>query len=374
MVVFSWLASNIGWVIFVFLPVALLAGYVKRIDHHEFTWQEFGLSLIVAAIMSGGAIAAGLFSEISDINIINGSIFNKSRDDGSYTTCNGTDDKGNCTGYTTHYTVDWRVHGTFGTLDRPYRDAVTVGHYDSTSRSSRDNRPDPTPYVQATIGEPMSIGAPFRNYVKGAPFSLYNNAGPSTMPIPSYPAVEGYYQFMRVINVDSSLTTFDIVELDNMLDQELKTMGPFKQVNPIVIFTEIDDPTYRYELERTWIGGKKNDAIIVIGLNGTEITWASGFTYANSMGNEGFQINIGRNIRELGTISNTELTQIIKDTINSDFTRISETEFSYLAFEITPSWWVIVIAMILTFGTSLFIIHKLRTNNERSHSGSRRFR
>lgn len=361
--IFNWLASNIGWVILVFLPVLLLAFYVKKIEHREYTWNEVGVTLLVAAIMSCGSVVAGLFAEIGDTNIINGSIINKERVHGSYTTCSSTNSDGQCTSYTTHYTVDWYVHGNFGTLDNPYRESVSVGHYESTSSSSRNNRPDPVYYTQAIIGDPMSLPAFFRNYVKGAPMSLYNTELEPSYPMPAYPQVEGYYKFNRVVELGSGITTIEQLELDKILDEELKLMGPLKQVNPIVVLVGVDDSNYRYDLENVWLGGKKNDAIFTIGVDENKnITWASAFTYANSLGNEGFQINAGANMRELGTFTTEGVAEVVISTINADFTRITEKEFSYLAYEISPPWWVILIAMVLTFVVSLFIIHKLLRN------------
>ena len=364
MIIANWLLNNIGWVLLVFLPTLSVILYAKKIDHHEFTWNEVGLTLLVGVVMTVCSVGFSFMAEIRDVNSVNGVIVTKDRVHGSYTTCNSTNKDGVCQSWTTHYTVDWQVIGNFGTLDNPLRINTNVGHYESTSSSSRNNRPDPVYYTQAINGNPMAAPVGFRNYIKGAPFSLFSEEDPVMFAdkMPAYPDIIGYYNIDRVINVDTEILAFEVAELDKMLDESLKTIGPFKQANIIVVLTEVDDSTYRYQLERAWLGGKKNDVVVIVGLDGREITWSETFTFARSMGNETLKYSMQRSVPAIGEYDNEALHGAIVAGVNSEFTRISEKQFSYLANDVKPKWWVILLAMMFTFLSSCFIIYKLRTN------------
>jgi len=61
--------------------------------------------------------------------------------------------------------------------------------------------------------------------------------------------------------------------LNDSISGNLRTLGRKKQVNVIVVLTEIDDPSYKYSLEAKWLGGNKNDVIIVMGFDDHKITW-----------------------------------------------------------------------------------------------------
>lgn len=59
MIITNWLLSNIGWVFLVFIPALSVILYAKKIDHHEFTWNEAGLTILAAVVMTVGSVAAG---------------------------------------------------------------------------------------------------------------------------------------------------------------------------------------------------------------------------------------------------------------------------------------------------------------------------
>lgn len=336
----------------------------KKIWPHEISWAELAINVVGVMIIVSGVWFAGKYGATSDIEVWNGQIVSKQIHDGYYVEsyqcrcrqqCSGSGSKRSChtvcdTCYRNHYTREWLAVGDFGK-----KIPITLDYLDTTSKRKRNNAGEPAIYRNCQPGEPASIENTYTNYVQAVPDSLFNNEMDSTSfegKIPEYPRVYGKYRINRVLNVDSSIPSHLLTGLNEQLNERLIKLGPKKQANVVVIVTEIDDPSYKFAVENAWVGGKKNDIVVFVGVDGTNITWADTMTFALNSGNELFQVTLRDKLNTIGDFDYMRIADAIDETTGDLFDRISMEEFKYLESQIQPANWVIGIAVFLSiFGT-----------------------
>lgn len=330
----------------------------KRIWHSSINWTEMTIQIVGVAVLTVATWQLGIYGQTLDDEIWNGQVVSKDRDEGHYTTsyCCSTDSKGNCTStcYEDHYTVTWTADTTAG--------GVQFDHIESGWRSIY-NTPDPAVYVNCAIGEPAAVEHSYTNYVQAVPESLFHDNSSVdqsyAQAIPTYPSVYGFYKINRVLLVGSKYEHTS--QLNTELNNALKTLGPTKQANIVVILTEIDDPTYRYTVERAWLGGEKNDVVVFIGLDESNITWVDVMTWALNNGNELFHVTLRDDLLALGNIDDVvKVSGAITGNINELYDRPHMSDFEYLADAIDPPTWVIILAIIFAIGGSIlltFVFH-----------------
>jgi len=328
-----------------------------------FNWKELGISVVATMAVTSIVWATGMMSQTSDTEIWNGQVTKKVRVHDTYEDpydcfCT-TDSKGNSscqTCYETRYTVTWKALTTVGN--------VRFKHLDRSSRSVY-REPDPLVYKRCVIGEPASITHSYTNYVKAVPDSLFHDD--SKIPeefvgkIPSYPKVYGFYKLNRVLNVDSKIPQNIVNDINSGLSNELKTLGFAKQVNIIVILTEIDDSSYRYAIEKAWLGAKKNDVVVFVGLDDSKITWVDVMTWALNSGNELFHVTMRDGLLEQNTLDAKKFVPFVSQTVSKLYDRPQMKDYEYLKDDIHPPAFVIILAIIIAFGMSIgftFYFHK----------------
>lgn len=324
----------------------------KRIWHSTINWTEMTIQIIGVTFLVTATWQLGIYGKTQDTEIWNGYVTKKDVKDDWYQTsyCCATDKDGNCTAtcYTDHYTRSYNGYSTVGDW--------VFDSIDTTSKSRRNNFPPPASYTACEIGEPAAREHTYTNYVQAVPESLFNNKDAVNLyagKIPNYPRVHSFYKINRVLSVDSKVPGKTISAINDQLNDALKTLGANKQVNVVVILTEIDDPSYRYAVENAWLGGEKNDVVIFVGLDGTTITWTDVMTWALNKGNELFHVKMRDGIKDLGTLSADGLTTTATGLIAKHYDRPQMKDFEYLEEAIDPPTWVIFLSIFLAIGGSI---------------------
>lgn len=297
--------------------------------------------------VSGAFLMIMFFSNVSDVNILNGQITGKEQVRVSCshaypcncrTVCTSTGNSQSCstvcdTCYMHPYDYDWRVRSTVGSFN--------------IDRIDMQGTRTPPRWSAVEIGEPASREQTYRNWIKGAPNSLYNfsnmDLGELTQSVPAYPRPHDYYRFNRVVSAGATISSSR--QLNDHLNNALRTLGPSKEVNIIVVTTNIDNPNYKFALEQNWIGGKKNDVVVVISVNAAEeVQWSDSFTIGNTIGNEMLAVVLRDDIRNLGNVKDAEaLGRIIISAVTTHFTRKEMSDFEYLRKEYTPPLWLTIV-------------------------------
>lgn len=341
----------------------------KHIWDRDINYQEMALQIGIVSMAVVAMFLIANNSQTHDTEIWNGQVVNKTRDHGQWTEsyqCNCrtvTRGSGNnrytttvcSTCYRKHYTVTWKAHTTVG--------KVTIEHLDRTSRSVYKS-PDPKFYVDINKGDPVSLPKSYENYVKAVHESLFNDKTDEKYlgKIPEYPRIFKHYNINRVLNVGAKVDSKEILSLNERLNLDLRTLGKEKQVNIIVILTGINDPSYRYAVENKWLGGKKNDVIVFLGVNPDhEILWADGMTWAKNMGNELLQVKLRDDLESLKEFNVENVEKVIVSNIKTHYKRPEMKKFEYLKDEIVPSdaaiIWIVLITLLLS-GTLTYVFYR----------------
>lgn len=329
-------------------------------------WKEMLLNIVLVVVVVAGVWYAGKYHDMSDTEIWNGEIVSKHRDHGTYLESYSCNCRTSCSGgkyrsctthcstcYRRHYTVDWNAKSTAGNF--------TFDHADWTSAAVYA-LPDPASYKNCEPGQPASREHSYTNYVKAVPESLFHlnpQLNQYDTKIPTYPRVHSFYKINRVLSVGASV---DVKPLNDMLNERLEKLGPKKQVNFVIIVTEIDDPNYRLAVENAWLAGKKNDIIVYIGLDGEKITWADATVWIKNDGNEMTAVVIRDALNAIGSYDAAKISNALSDLTLAHYKRPHMERYEYLLDEIDPPLWAVILALILSIGGSLGLTYYFHKN------------
>lgn len=361
-------------VLLLILPL-LVPIVAKRYYGHEITWQEMGLNMVIAAAIVTGGWFLGRYAEMADVQFLNGEVTRKYSEhvscEHSYKcrcveTCStNSDGSKSCsetcdTCYDHSFDVDWTVAGTPGSvkIDRVDRQGVN----------------EPAAWTQAFVGEPMAIRDRYTNYVKGAKNSLFNtvsevsSAKQYSSLIPEYPAtLVGYYGLNRFVSAGVSVP--NTAQWNASISQRLRKLGPAKQVNLVVVASSAAERDYGTAIKARWLNGKKNDVVIVLGAPAyPRIEWADVLAWTD---HEMFKVSLRDELQDLGDMSNPEaVLDVVQKAIEKSYVRKPMKDYDYLASEIEPPFWVIVLLGIGGILASVAVA-VLFGNNQTREAGSR---
>lgn len=351
------------------LPAVLLPFVAKALFPHKLCWKEFGINVFVALSVSSIVYALGVFSQIHDVEILNGEVVSKTRKHGHYErsydcnchqTCSGSGQSRSCsrtcsTCYEDRYTVVWTSHTTLGDYE--------IDSLDSGSKSVY-NKPDPDFYSKINKGDPVARRHSFINYVKAAPDSLFHKTyfnKEALSLVPEYPdAVYGYYSLNRVLSIGVSIPDLTAWNLD--VSNMLKTLGPVKQANVILVFVKDKDQSFVHAIEGKWIGGKKNDIIVVVGTSAfPKIDWVHVSSWTDS---EIFKVKLRDDLVALQNVDRARFIDAITKNTLASFERKRMEDFEHLKYKSEPSTFILFLAVALSVITSLslsFYFYKHKT-------------
>lgn len=338
------------WVLICAFPIfgTLIA---KLIWKHEYDWAEISVTVGVSVLILTILLFAGMYTSMADTQVINGQVTSKEKNrvhcSHSYscncrTSCRSTGKSTSCsthcdTCYEHPYDYDWDVHTTVGTI--------------TIDRVDRQGTREPPRWSSVQKGEPASKSVWYTNYIKGAPESLFNKAllMQKKYPIPAYPsAIHDYYRINRVVEV--GVRVKDRATLNENLNLMLRQLGPAKEVNVVPVFTSYDE-NFARALEAAWLGGKKNDIVVVTGIDKDQtIKWVYVFSWSKS---SIINYEIKNRLKTLDKLDVNVYSDIIGEHIKTSFVRRPMSDFEYLKDEIDPPTWVVVLAAMLGLFGSL---------------------
>lgn len=329
--------------------------FFKRDDSYGDLAIQLG---VVAAVMAIG-LGIAYWSRTDDVEIWDGSVSGKARVEVSCEhsyECNcyyTTDSKGNSTRhcstcYEHLYDVDWDVYSDIG---------KTV----SIARIDRQGVDMPPRWGAVYKGEPFAFQHHYTNYIKANPESVLLGQKGDLKKfgrlIPEYPRVYDYYKVNHIINM--GVPNVDVGTWNWLLSQADKTLGPYKQLNLIVVLVPTDDQSYVYAFKDVWLGGKKNDAIILIGsTDGHTIAWTDVVSWTT---NKGYIIDLRDAILKIGTLDKRDdIVNTISQKSSTEFVRMHMKNYKWLTRNFQPSGTALIILFILgtifSLGTAILSI------------------
>ena len=340
--------------IILFLTVlSVSTPFILKLQYpHKINWKEVILSIVVSLLISGISVALSV-GNIYNTELLHGQVVNKQRVktscEHSYS-CNcrtTTNSNGNSsttcdTCYEHSHDYDWTVYTTVGNID--------------IVRIDRRGDNEPPRFSKVEIGEPASKESWYVDYIKGS-YSVFNiQDNPVDHPfkhiIPRYPNVNDYYNTNLVLSTHRIPSDIKRLINDGLRDS-LRSLGRKRQVNAVVVITD-KDQSFGEFLRNEWNNGRKNDAIIVIGVNKeNEILWSFVFGWSE---NKLFDIQLRNELNDIVSITNTtEIVTTITNNIDKYFTRQSMSDFKYLLYERDVSGWMILFILFLQLGANIGI-------------------
>ena len=345
-----------------FLPVTLPV-LARMKWPHKICWKEMSVILGVTSFITVSVYAIGAYSQSYDTELLSGQVTSKARTHGSYTRtydCHctySTDSKGNQTKRCQtcrekHYTVDWDCYTTLG--------EYSIESADRTSRSVYSS-PDPARFTLIKNGDPVAKEHTYTNWIKAAPDSLFNTTANDFEKfkdlIPFYPRVYDFYNVNRIIPVGVSVP--NVSEWNLKLANSLRTLGPARQVNVLIVLVGVDQSYYE-ALRAAWLGGKKNDLIVIIGAKSyPEMNWVSILSWSDS---QLLKVRLRDDIMAMKSVDQDAIIKLIETNVSKDFIRKPMADFEYLKDGIDPPTWAIILALVLSLTAGGFLTYYFYNN------------
>lgn len=331
---------------------------------------EYAIHILITAVVTCAVFYAGKYYPAMDFQILNGAVTNKAQvynprteyyDCNCRTVYSGTGKNrtssrqcSTCTRVIPEW--DWTVYTTVGNLD--------ISRIDSAGRR------EPPRWTKVQIGEPVALEQTYVNQIKGVKDSIFHYDSSLIKQyekdIPEYPRVRDYYRFNRIIN----LTSVDTSKWNDYINSRLKTLGKEKQVNIIVVLTDKDYGFYD-ALKYQWLGGKKNDVVMVIGVDNNKVKWFGSTSLADGYKNQSLHATLRMNSHDREIDEGFIGEQI--DIIAKEFVRTPMEEFDYLTSESEPPGWVMLLAVLLGVAGSIGVSYGIQKFSDRSFYSRRRF-
>jgi hypothetical protein len=366
--------------------VAAVAGLV--LSKGRFNWLEALVQSGVAMMLVGGGFFAARYAKTADTEIWNGRIVKSAGEQScchSYScncstvclpSCSTNAEGDSSCGVSCHEECDtcyehshdlyWSARTTNG---------ETVFHDGCNPPGSAP----PAAWARIVDGEPSAVEHSYINYVKGAPGKFFGRPWLIDRykgKLPAYPRVYNMYRADRFLMSAIGEALPDTAALNRELSRINGNLGRAKQVNIIMVVTA-EDPEFAEALSEAWLGGKKNDLIVVVGVpEFPRIGWVRVVSWTDA---RKVKDTIADRVMALGEFDGRKLLSVVEQEVAAKFKRKHMKDFRYLLKEIDPpnwAFWLLVTLGILVSGglQAWFWVNDPFDKNKTTSSGSRRTR
>lgn len=348
-----------GLLLLLFVP-ALIGLVGLLLGRGKINWKEFLIQegIVIVVIFAGFGI--GSWSRTADTEIWSGVIASKEMQHticchtypcNCHEVCSGSGEDRSC-----HEECDTcRQHNH----DEAYSALTSNGEVAYSDTCNKPGSKEPKRYAEIKVGEPTAIEHPYTNYIKGNPDTILKRTVDLEKfngVLPPYPRVFDWYRAERFIFKVSSATGTRQADWNTALAEANGRIGAAKQVSLIVLVTDSPDVSYIEALKREWIGGKKNDFVVILGTpHYPEISWAGVVSWSKS---EDAKLAVRDRILALKQFDGEEIVKIIEEEVSAKYVRREMKDFEYLKASIEPSGAVqtilFIIGVLLSTGLTIY--------------------
>lgn len=129
-------------------------------------------------------------------------------------------------------------------------------------------------------------------------------------------------------------------------------LGKKKQVNIIFVVVPTADSSYLHALEEGWLGGKKNDLVVIFGVaRYPEVSWVRVMSWTQA---EEVKIGLRDSLQEIGSLErHEEIITKTKELVDKLFVRRPMADFEYLMAGVRPPPWTLITLLIVGIGVSV---------------------
>lgn len=387
---------NVGF--WVMMTIAVVFGVYRKVTNPDhFHWHELPAQLAVS-LVSLLLLSCFFFStsaNLTDTEILNGHVtgaeyYEEWTEKVTDRYCPGHgsgENRRTCGGCKTrtrrvYHAPYWEVHTTVSSLSvnaQTYRNVVNrfgnerkVNLFRSDQVSHGDGNKFETSFnpSQAERLIPASVPHDFVNYLQASESVKKIRGHQQLFPelIRPYPQVYaghfGRLEIDRVVDAGVGLPATWKRTVDRTLEEALVELGRRKQVNVIVYAAKTADQTFAYALDQAWNKGKKNDVVVVLGLDAfPKVSFAHVMAWTKV---EQFPINLRNRILELPdlrdgkALASAIVEEISKPASQGGFERSPMSDLEYLIADIELPMWAQILIVLLggaaSWGTSSFLI------------------
>ncbi len=364
------------------LPFAItivVAIAARIIWEHHFTWLETLAQIVIIMLVIAPVWAFGRYSDAGDTELWNGEIIRKEIDRRSCPTFWQDYTDGFCTEYVTRSVKDGPARRVCDRDEKGReRNCRSVQDYKTqykyifsweqkfymytnikrtymVPRVDRQGAYTPPDYTAHYVGEPVADAKGYTNWIRAAAANVFYEDGKAEEKyldiLPAYPiGVKGYGYADRIVRVGNVPNP---AGLNDQLREVLKTLGPQKQMNAVVVLVDakIASADFSNALRRYWMGFKKNDVVLFMGFDGNNLAWAEVMSWSKR---SIFDVNMRDNLLEY-TGKPVDFTRVIGDfkTIAlRDYERREMVEFEYLKEQIPVPGWLTFFVFLVSLGGS----------------------
>lgn len=324
----------INFLLLMLIPIGIAIGTLLYFKH-KVTLKEFGIQLAIPTVLMAAGLGIAYVQSTYDTEIWNGRITAKKMERvhcrHSYscrcrTVRVGKTSSTHCdTCYEHSYDQDWNVFASTGEtirIDTVDRRGLTM----------------PPRWGAAFVGEPFSSSHSYTNYIRANPSSVLlggkGDVERFKALLPVYPQVYDYYKAPHALQIGGAPVP-DMNAWEWLMDEINGDLGYQKQVNVTLMFVKTADPKYMLALKDSWIGGKKNDAVIVIGtLDGRKIEFVDVLSWTP---NQKFKILLRDDIARLTLDDRDKIAALIRKHVSEQFVRMQMKDYEYLVRSFQPS-------------------------------------
>lgn len=128
----------------------------------------------------------------------------------------------------------------------------------------------------------------------------------------------------------------------------------------MVVLTSEPDRAFGTALRAHWLGGKKNDVVLVLGVpEYPKIAWAEVFSWTDK---ELFKVELRDALERLDTADPVLVMDTVEAHVQKGFVRRPMADFEYLSWEIEPPAWAIALIAVLALVASVLSTKYLSQN------------
>ena len=339
------------YLLLLLLPPIIVCLVMKWRCHSTISWKEMAVQFVVPLILIAVVWNVSRYAQMQDTEILNGEVTSKKR---VWTSCSHSY-QCRCR---TVYTGSGKNRSSHRECDTCYEHFndwnwtvyTTVGNFD-IERVDRRGSYEPPRWSIVAAGQPVAKEHSYLNYIKAAPDSLFHavNAKKYSGDLPKYPGVYDYQYADRVIPFGVNVP--NIAVWNQTVAESLIKLGAAKQANIVVVLTN-EGTDFADALQAKWLGGKKNDILVVIGTTYPAIKWARVYSWSK---HDIINVSLRNDLMESKTLDVNRTVGIIASNVSQYYERKPLEDFEYLADEAVPSTWVMVLALIIGFGASIWM-------------------
>jgi len=196
------------------------------------------------------------------------------------------------------------------------------------NRIDRQGVKEPGRWTEVKIGDPTADISGYKNYLLIDPGSLFRKQAKDHYPDLKYPGeIYDYYKINRIIGDSAG----PYVGYNDQLSRINIQVGTQRQGNVILVLTK-HPHDYFYHVQKQWVGGKKNDVVVFVGLGPERsITWSDVLAWSKT---KDVQDRLREDLVEMKTFEPEAALKVIQKNVLTYYQRKPMADFEYLRYSV----------------------------------------